>query len=392
MAAVVFNQEITNAGGTFTYDPVSWGGGNAIIYLYVTSPVTLAAPVNISFASNINEGATLRVLWSGGISSVDINGQAFNIDGVLANVPQWLLDNPFVGVISRVNGSSVGQLYVDIAFCNGMDGSTILLAESVGLDKLEDLTRGYIIKGDASARPVAYNAKTNLSWLIGDGTDLLSLAINGATSVVSAAISGGAIVFSFLAGSITNAAINASAAIAWSKMAALTASKVVVTSAGGVITTANQLSAALGGWATDMSAATGFSAWATGTPTTGALTDVRHVDNLSFVTANQGTYYVYFPFACTVTGINTRVTSVLGATDVGNLTIANNSGTAMTGDNLTAGVLEFAISAAFGTGYSSTLETNNTFAAGESMRLTTQKTTTGGVFSADITFTRTGLT
>jgi hypothetical protein len=373
----VFNQEITSAGGTFTFDPQSWGGGDAMIYLYVSGAVTLVAPVTISLANLPNDGATIRVLWQGGVNAIDINGQAFNIDNVLTAVPQWLLDNPFVGVISRVNGSTTGQLYVDIAYCNGMSGETILLAASVSLDKMEALARGSLVLGNASARPSAFAIGASGRIIVSDGTDPAWVAVSGDITLSSAGVA------AIAAGVIVNADINASAAIALSKLAALTASKVVVTDGSGVITTANQVSAALGGTAIDTSASTGFAQVSAGTWIVGAIAETLLLE-VSFETGELGDFKIKMPYTGTVTEIYAYATKAIAATDAGTIIAKNNGGTTMT-----AGTITYAISDPRGTAYTVTPSANNTFVAGDLLTFTTAKATAGGKVQLSIKVTRT---
>lgn len=94
---------------------------------------------------------------------------------------------------------------------------------------------------------------------------------------------------------------------------------------------------------------------------------------VSFVTANQGAYKVYFRRPVTIKGIAGSVTGAIGATDNGTITGANATGTS------SGGVLTATASDAFGTQYAAvTPTTNNTVAAGGYYSLTTAKTTTGG--------------
>jgi len=70
------------------------------------------------------------------------------------------------------------------------------------------------------------------------------------------------------------------------------------------------------------------------------------------------------------------------------LEIQDNSGTDMTGNNLTAGLLVLGASATTGTGYTSTLSSNNSFLAGERMRIISNKGTAGGTINVQVTYTR----
>jgi hypothetical protein len=57
--------------------------------------------------------------------------------------------------------------------------------DAVTLDKLADLARGSIIVGGASDAPTALDAKTSAQILIGDGTDLKSVAVSGDVTIAS---------------------------------------------------------------------------------------------------------------------------------------------------------------------------------------------------------------
>lgn len=104
---------------------------------------------------------------------------------------------------------------------------------------------------------------------------------------------------------------------------------------------------------------------------------------MSFVTADQMQMRIYFPFPVTITKIRGVVTSVLGATDTGTITCGNSTGASA------GGVLTCAISAAVGTQYAATPTTNNTVVADSYYYLTSLKTTTGGLVSCSLEFTRT---
>lgn len=342
--------------------------------------VTLLANVVVNFTGTPIDGQEVVVMWLAGFT---LNGNTFTINGISLSDLQAL--NEGYIAFKYLDGAApvwTNTYSPDLRTAGTLSGA-VLEDASLTLAKFPAQTRGFIWAGDATGRPALLDANDNAQILIGDATDLNSVAVTGDIAITNAGVT------SITAGSIVDADVNASAAIAVSKLAALTASQVVTTTAGGVLTTAATVSATLGGTGADNSAATGFQTWNAGTQAVGTLTDVRGLDNLSFVTASQGTYYLYFPFAATVTDLNCRVTSAVSGTDDGEITIANNGGTVMTGSSLTAGVLTIAASAVFGTGYSSTLLTNNTFTAGQSMQLTTAKVTTGGEMHCDVTYTRT---
>ena len=79
------------------------------------------------------------------------------------------------------------------------------------------------------------------------------------------------------------------------------------------------------------------------------------------------------PYACTVKQIQGFVKKAIAATDDGTLTFKDDSASVM-GD----GVLTFAAGTAIGVGVNDVPSSNNTFAAGEVLTITSGKTTPGG--------------
>lgn len=57
--------------------------------------------------------------------------------------------------------------------------------DAVTLEKMADLAQGSIIVGGASNAPTALNAKTSAQILIGDGTDLKSVAVSGDVTITN---------------------------------------------------------------------------------------------------------------------------------------------------------------------------------------------------------------
>ena len=51
--------------------------------------------------------------------------------------------------------------------------------DAVTTAKLANITRGSILVGGASDAPTAYDAKTDGQILVGDGTDITSVAVSG---------------------------------------------------------------------------------------------------------------------------------------------------------------------------------------------------------------------
>lgn len=396
MALLVFKQEITNSGGTFTFDPQSWGGGGAIIYLYITAPVTLSNDATVNITSNTNAGETILVIQDFG-STMDVGSKRLSINSPLASVSfpdNWMVQTKFVHCINNYDNTlgSAETIY-DLRNSNGLNASAFIQAATLGLTEMADLTRGSIILGNSSARPSALSIGTANYLLKSDGTD-------AAWSLIS------------------NTSIDAAAAIARTKLASGSNNHVLINTNAGVMSSEAQLAnsrggtgqdssaatgiarviagtwsflsaitAALGGTGIDTSASTGFPSIATGTWSAGALTDVRD-RTLSFEADGQGTLEMTFPFPCIVTAIDVEVNNTLAGIDVGEITFQDNSATALAGSSLTAGVLTLAIGATVGTNYTTTVTANGTFAAGQKLKMITAKTTPGGNVTAQISYTR----
>lgn len=119
-------------------------------------------------------------------------------------------------------------------FLDGLFGATgtvetgDIADDAITLAKLADITRGSIIVGGTSNAPTALDANNSGQILIGDGTDLLSLAVTGDIT-----ITGGGVV-AIAAGVIVNADISASAAIVLTKLASGASAQIIVANGSGV--------------------------------------------------------------------------------------------------------------------------------------------------------------
>ena len=127
----------------------------------------------------------------------------------------------------------------------------------------------------------------------------------------------------------------------------------------------------------------------------GGVTDLRQMapvtlDNtsvpVSFVTANQGAVYVALPGTVDIYGYKATVTAPLGATDTGTVTAALGQNDVYT--NQAGGVITGAISAAIATRYSAYVTGVRRLPAGQTLRLTSAKTTTGGAMNVTILYAR----
>lgn len=342
-------ETVTSAGVTYTVDLETLTDG---VYLVPnTTPVTLIANIVVNFSGTPSDQQVILVGWG----QYALNGNTMTINGVTLTDTQALSSGAYEFIY--INGAWAKTYIVSLNDVEKIDGNVIVDA-TVTLAKLEALPSGEIIVGNASNEPTAVTP-----------TGDVTITNAGVTAIA--------------AGVIVNADVNASAAIALSKLAALTASKVAVTDGSGIITTANQLTPALGGTGQDTSASTGFATVSAGTWSVGSISDVITLD-VSFETGELGDFKISIPYACTVTEIYAYAYKAIAATDNGTIVPKNNGGTTMT-----AGTITFTASDARGTAYTASPSANNTFSAGELLTLTTAKTTAGGKVLVSIKVTRT---
>lgn len=381
---------VTNAGGTVTV-PVNEFPNT--MYVYCSSGVTLAAnyALNISALPPVGSRAKLII----DLTNLDFNGHTVSLFGWTVSEEQaTYLQYYEYTVIKDHSGGAIGvynfaPLLIDYDNPQQIYGNSIIdgtlplsaLDSDIPLSSFDTVGRGRILLGNSTNALSSYYAAGSGKILVGDGSDLKTVSVSGDISLTTTGVT------YIDSATIRDSSIATGAAIKWQKLATGTASYVAVTNASGVLTTEQYLQPIRGGTGINTNASTGFATVSAGTWSVGSLTDVRDL-HVSFAASSQGTYYITFPVAVTVTNIEARVETALAATDSATLQIQNDAGTNMTGDNLTSGLLVMAASATTGTGYTSTLTTNNTFTAGQRMRIITNKGTAGGTANIQVTYTR----
>jgi len=222
--------EITGA-ATVTVDhnlvPDTW-------FITATSPVTLSGDYNIDLDGVPHIGTSWKIYFTP--NNVTLNGHNIIVLGQTLTPNQVSAGGYYeysVVTIDGVTGAAVfNTTCIDTSDSQQLDG-VCLIDETVTLAAIETGTAADIIVCDGTGNP-SYVA------LSGDAT----IDNTGALTISAKAID--------------NSKISASAAIALSKLAPLTASKPVVTNGSGVLTTASQITAAQGGTGQDTSASTGF--------------------------------------------------------------------------------------------------------------------------------------
>ena len=230
---------ITNAGITQLY---SQGQLPDIIYVAIDNAgATLAANVDIGSTFTPPAGFTVQVFVNAS-TALDLNGCDFYLFGSLISADQLKGQVYFTLTSNGVDWSApyIGVALYDVPGAEKTLSGRFLVDSSVALTALEPPLAAQLLLGNALGQG---------SW---------------ATMSKDATIDDtGALTIS--AGAIDNSKVSASAAIALSKLAPLTASKPVVTNGSGVLTTASQITAAQGGTGQDTSSSTGFAKVSGGT-------------------------------------------------------------------------------------------------------------------------------
>lgn len=374
---------VTSSTGTIT--PYA---GNTIpntIYINTNGPVNLGNDVILSYSSMPPLGYRWVVIFN---AQIALNGHTFTAFGLNLSADDLSAGGlAYFSLVYTVVKNSAGSptLSRQKFYGNSVELATLLgegnlplntLNSHIPLSFMDSLGRGRVIVGNSLDSMGTIFAGGNGNILIGDGADVNSVSVSGDIAITSAGVT------SIAAGSIVNADVNASAAIAMTKLAALTASKPVVTNGSGVLTTANQISPAFGGTGQDFSASTGFATVAAGTFSVGAINETIQLQ-VSFESGYLGDFKIKMPYAGTVTGIYAYAIKAIAGTDNGTIVAKNNGGTTMTD-----GTITYTASDARGTAYTVSPSANNTFAAGDLLTFTTAKVTAGGVVQLSITVTR----
>lgn len=170
-------KNITNAGYTQNIPSAQLAD---VIYISLAGNLVLVADVLFSTSDYPPNGSSVTYIIDGGNGSVDLNGFVFRINGVDLTQEQLKAGLIFYNTCDGVDWDVPIIISSQDASATSpsLDGR-YLVDESVVLGKLEDLTRGSIIRGYTSDRPTPYSANTNLATLVGDGTDINSVVPSG---------------------------------------------------------------------------------------------------------------------------------------------------------------------------------------------------------------------
>lgn len=94
--------------------------------------------------------------------------------------------NTSIGNVIRWVSSGICDVWFDVPRGPATVGTGDIAAEAVTLAKMADLAQGSIYSGQASDRPTALAAETDAQILVGDGTDINSVAVSGDITIDNA--------------------------------------------------------------------------------------------------------------------------------------------------------------------------------------------------------------
>ena len=143
------------------------GDGTDITSVAVSGDVTLDNTGAVTIANDAITTAKLANITRGSI-----------LVGGALNAPSPL-DAKTDGQILVGDGTDITSVAVsgDVTLDN--TGAVTIANDAITTAKLANITRGSILVGGVSNTPTAYNAKTDGQILVGDGTDITSVAVSG---------------------------------------------------------------------------------------------------------------------------------------------------------------------------------------------------------------------
>lgn len=182
-------QKITAVAGGGTHS-VNVDSPVGLVRITSATSITLAAAVNITVSGTAEEGTYIRFIHDGGFTTDTSTGKSLIIFGTTIPDEQALYEAEITALYDgsawdvRVFPSIEGDKNIDgVNIKNGTIPNAALTDDTITNAKLAGLARGYIKVGDASGDISDVNAKTDKYILIGDGTDLNSVAVSGDVTI-----------------------------------------------------------------------------------------------------------------------------------------------------------------------------------------------------------------
>lgn len=347
--------------------------GPNVLYYRVTGTQTLSSNFALVATGTATDKQRIVIFWE---ANATLSGNSVVIMGT--DAPEALSTKDYIADC-LYNGSAWNVKFLPDFQENAIVETADIADEAVTVDKMADLTRGSIITGQgAGNRPTALDAKSSGYILVGDGTDLNSVAQSGDVIFSTAGVS------AIQAGVIVNADVNASAAIAFSKLASLSSANILVGSAGNVAT-----SVAMSGDATISN--TGALSLAAGSVDVAELASDLQKEVITVYiafdnAAKVGDYKIRIPYDCEMTHMSAAAVGSF-TTDNATITPKNNAGTIMKLGAVNAAAT-IPSGTTIGTVVDQIIDTDNAFTAGQTLTLTTAKVTKDGQALVTIELTR----
>jgi hypothetical protein len=319
--------QLTSGGGTVTIDIDSFVDTYRV---YTSGAVTLTSNYTIEGSKTPSYATVIKLRYE---ANLNFDGNTVTIFG--ATMPEDL-ENINCEITAYYNGTSwIVTILPDFETIPFVTASFIetdavttakIQNDAVTLDKLANITRGSIIKGGTSDAPTLLDAKTSGRILVGDGTDLNSVAVSGDLTL---AANGAATIAN---NAVTTAKIN-DGAVTLGKLEANIKKEILVIP-------------------------------------------------VSFESGEQCEYSFFPTFDGVITSVSSVVTKAIAGTDDADIDIYVNSG------STTPATLTLAASSALNTLDSVTITNGGSFTDGDQVKFTTSKATAGGKALLTIAYTR----
>lgn len=146
----------------------------------ITGSVTLAATVSVVAGGTPTKGQKIRIYWDATVAPA-----TFDVNVLGTNLPTNAIKGGKFVIECLYDGTAWIR---DIRAVTLEDNSVVTTAiadNNVTNDKLADMTRGTIKVGGAANAPTDLDAKTSGQILVGDGTDVASVAVSGDATLAS---------------------------------------------------------------------------------------------------------------------------------------------------------------------------------------------------------------
>jgi len=169
----------------------------------VSADLSATAAITLSQLAALNRGFVIIGNSSNVAAAVDGNDDGYILIGDGTDLAS-------VDITGDIDISNAGVASISASAIVNAD---VNASAAIAFTKLAALNRGYVLIGNASNAAAAVDANDDGYILIGDGTDIASVDVTGDIEITNAGVT------SISTGVIVNADINASAAIANTKLA-----------------------------------------------------------------------------------------------------------------------------------------------------------------------------